>query len=105
VPVGITSLAVEVAGAKGGNDINRAPGGTGRYTGGGYFGGGGGSNGSVQQDGGGSGSSYVAPTGTTSGTYGLNTTTDGSITLIPGTFVAQSVSNVPGDSLGNHTAT
>jgi len=95
------------AGYGGVGNGNGSIGGTGGYTGGGggYFGGGGG--GQFSMGGGGGGSSYVAPTGTSGGSYGVAATStgDGSITLTPGPFVAQSVSNTPGDNLGNHTAT
>jgi hypothetical protein len=92
-------------GGTGNTDANNTGGGGG---GGGYYGGGGAS----RYNGGGGGASWAMPTGITALTLtaGANAG-NGSLTLTPATVYAAPVLdgsnfvNVPGDNLGNHTAT
>ena len=78
--------------------------------GGGYYGGGGSSGSS--SGGGGGGSSFVTPTGTTGLAFTAGASTgSGSLTITPNpvyaapTLDGSNFVNVPGDNLGNHTAT
>jgi hypothetical protein len=91
-----------------GGTSTRTGGGGGGGGGGGYYGGGG----STNYGGGGGGSSWVTPTGSSAPAFtaGANTG-NGSLTLTPGgvytapTLDGSNFVNLPGDNLGNHTAT
>ncbi|WP_226915739.1 beta strand repeat-containing protein [Hymenobacter siberiensis] len=115
---GITTSATggtQAAGGStgGGLGMGGSGGSTGGGGGGGYYGGGGGvsTNGGGGGSGGG-GSSWVTPAGSSAPTFTVGANTgDGSLTITPGGVYAapnldgSNFVNVPGDNLGNHTAT
>jgi hypothetical protein len=101
--MGGTQMAGGVSNFDNTTNGSQGQGGSGAYTGGGggYYGGAGGPEGA------GGGSSYTNPNSTSGGSYSTASTPtgDGRVTLTPGPFSTVSISNPPGDNLGNHTAT